>query len=116
MEDNTYWKNSDIWVCTNHIPSLHIPNVLNKCWYANCESIRPYSEKEKRTIKHNRKIQKILSDSQLCGWEKCNTGPNGRKGQKAEKRKYCSHECRKKKARYTYVLKKKKLVKARLKV
>lgn len=37
----------DVWICYNHIPSVHLPANTSKCWYAGCKSVRPDRADEK---------------------------------------------------------------------
>ncbi len=97
-----YWKDSQRWVCPNHAPAAYLPRVMPVCWYEGCGNIRPYLP-----VVLDGGLSGQPYQAGICSWEKCNTGVNGGPGIRLPKRKYCSHECRKKKARHTYVQKKK---------
>jgi len=92
-----YWRSMNTWICTNHLPSISLPANATECWYITCPCKRPTFEERDAKFKVS-----------LCGWEKCKRGFEGGHGRKKQGRKYCSHECRKDRARHTYNMKKKR--------
>ena len=96
----SYWRNNEMWVCTNHLPSILIPAVADRCWYPRCPSRRPdFIEFEKPECV-------IYLEETLCSYKHCKNGTDGRRALRKKKMKYCSHECRKNKARRKYAEKK----------
>lgn len=41
MHRQTYWKDEHEWVCTKHLPSLHLPASMGTCLFEGCNSVRP---------------------------------------------------------------------------
>ena len=95
------WKNSNVWVCPNHVPAAYLPIVMTSCWYDRCAGVRPYLP----VVLDGGLVGQPYAEG-LCSWEKCNTGINNGPSMRLPKRKYCSHECRKKRARHAYVVRK----------
>lgn len=91
-----FWKNHKLWVCPNHLPPIVYYYTLERCCAGNCKSVRPtFEDKERQeAIKSI-----IIAEEDRCGYYKCSK-------KKIEGRLYCSHECRKKRARRLYALKK----------
>lgn len=36
-----FWLNRTTWCCPAHLPSAKIPHNGEKCWYTNCNAVRP---------------------------------------------------------------------------
>ena len=107
----TYWKNADVWVCCNHMPPLKLPRIVPRCWVSTCNAERPAMSRAHLSVVPSETPMALPVEDDLCEWEYCTRGENRGRGIKAEgkhgKRKYCSHECRKAKARKKYSDKKK---------
>ena len=91
MIKKTYWRDDNFWICSHHLPGAKIPKQLTHCWYSNCTSQRPPIERPEKP----------------CAWEKCNEGKDGGRAEARSKSKYCSINCKNKRARYHYNLRKK---------
>jgi len=102
MRRKTYWKNIEHWVCPNHLPAVNLPSIYKECWYVSCESKRP-KEKPKEMMFV---ITNQLRSKPYCQWFRCKSGVSGERGIITSRKKYCSNECRKRKARFNYSEKK----------
>ena len=104
MNDKPYWRNGNTWICPNHLPSVKLPREIHSCWFSRCKSERPSTiGVTGLTLIYPTRVE------ELCEWHKCKQA-NGKQALKIKGRKYCSHKCRKNKARWAYTQRKKKKI------
>lgn len=108
-------------MCPNHLPAAKIPREVPQCWYSNCTTQRPKVETVAQRPKVERVTQRPMvervpvskSPKKPCAWEKCTEGFEGGRAEARSKSKYCSTNCKNKRARYNYNLRKKNKVSIR---
>ena len=98
MKKSPYWRDENLWICPNHLPSVKIPFHLDRCWFANCSSVRPPNRPGAQPVKR----VPPKTDSALCAWHKCAKGPDGGRAVARPNSKYCSRDCSNRNARWRH--------------
>ena len=127
-----YWKNTQYWICPEHLPSVRIPSNIAACWFSGCKSLRPVMMSEPPSIRSARdlpppkrvrrppagKEKRVASKSSkstdptaptsqsLCSWTECEKGESGGPAFARKRSKYCSRDCSNRNARANYLKRK----------
>ena len=102
-----YWidEYQDYWCCTRHKENSERPGIDSVCWkYINggfCHSSRPVVTKVLYEVEL---YVEPKNKSVLCDYDRCKSGKKDERGFAVGRSKYCSPNCRKRKARDKYNL------------
>ena len=91
----------EYWRCTAHFKMQNMKKNVAHCNHPGCPSVRPRIPKSVME-----RLYPTISPEDLCSYERCKRGEDGKKAVKREGSKYCCDECRKGNARLAYKMRK----------